>query len=111
MSSANSGRCASITGWRNVVLVLGVGDEQADDAAHVARRGAASASVAGVDVAGGVGDAEQLVADALVDVLVEVEGDDLEVGGLDGERREDGSDGHGVLAGSRRSFGTVDVVS
>ena len=60
------------------VLVLGVGDEQVDDAADVAGEIGTPDPVRGVEMAGGTGHREELGADALVDVLVEVERDHLE---------------------------------
>ena len=92
-----------------LVLVLGVGDEHPHEGAQPLAVGRERFLVAGVDVAGGVGDAEELVPDALVDVLVAVEDDDIEVGGLDGEWREDGGDGHGCSfrpGAPHGSFGT-----
>ena len=67
------------------VLVLGVALEQGDDAADVGGDVGPGDGVGGVDPAGRRGDGEQLGADALVDVLVEVEGDEVEgVGGGQG---------------------------
>ena len=79
------------------VLVLGVAHQQVDGGLHVAGEGVAAGPVGRVEATGLAGHGEELGADALVDVLVEVEDDPLERGGL-----EDGGlvgDGHGVLRG------------
>ena len=55
------------------VLVLGVRDEQVDDASNVPGEIGAAGAVGRVELPGGVGHREQLGADALVDVAVEVE--------------------------------------
>ena len=55
------------------VLVLGVLDEQADGALHLVGEGGDTAVVGRVQAAGVGDEREQLAADALVDVAVEVE--------------------------------------
>ena len=84
-------------GLHERVLVLGVRDERPHEGAQPLVVGRERLPVAGVDVARGDGHAEELAADAFVDVLVAIEGDGFQVGGLDGECRADGSDGHGLF--------------
>ena len=63
------------------VLVLGVGDEQVDEVVDPVGEGQATGAVGRVDPTGVDGGGEQLGPDALVDVAVEVDGDDAEVAG------------------------------
>ena len=101
ISSAYTGANCSITGWRNAVLVLGVGDEQADQVAPAPGDRGHGLGVAGVDPAGVEGHGEQLVADALVDVAVDVHDDGVESGGLGGERAWSGRVRSSVAPGVR----------
>ena len=80
--------------------MLGVGDEQADEVAPAAGDGAHGLGVVGVDPAGVERHREQLVADALVDVAVDVDDDGLEGGGLGEERGGRGDRSHRWLLGS-----------
>ena len=63
------------------VFMLGVQLEHLSDGAHVIGEGDAAAPIGRVEAAGGRRDREQLGADALVDVAVRVEGDEVEVVG------------------------------
>ncbi len=84
------------------VLVLGVGNEQLGEGVPPARYRDDRIPLSGVDAAGGRRHAEQLRADALVDVAVAVDCHRLEGGGLDGEHCGAGGCGHGSSSMLRR---------
>ncbi len=66
-------------GLDGVVLVLGVGDQQRLERAHVIGERGARGAVGGIDATRFTRHGEELCTDALVDVAVQVEGDELEV--------------------------------
>ena len=73
--SASVGQVRLDVGLDDRVLVLGVRHEQVDDAVDVRRPGPTRAPRSdGIEPAGRARDGEQLGADALVDVAVEVDG-------------------------------------
>ena len=78
-----------------LILVVGVHLEHLAHRQHVGGDCGAVGPATRIDAAGGKRDVEQLGPDALVDVAVEVDGDEVEVvGGADGVG---GGDGHEMV--------------